>query len=152
MFYTCFDFNLQKFRKYTLQLKIKSIPFAVTPRWFDLKILSLCCPSRYPPTKKTMLYLTMAAFFLVIAILLRLAVWWSTFGSIHCRAFAECEPFGLLPSDTWTNVKTTTWGSVIGSQRQNPKHRTSGGIWMPKERDKHLGWNFLQMLWCYLIL
>ena len=36
MFYICFDFNLQKFRKYTV--KIKSIPFAVTPGWFDLKI------------------------------------------------------------------------------------------------------------------
>ena len=130
MFYICFDFNLQKFRKYTV--KIKSIPFAVPPRCLISRFIFVL-PKSISTYQENYALPDHGCLFLVIAILLRLAVWWSTFGSIHCRAFAECEPFGLLPSDTWTNVKTLGILSHhlrfgIWIPTTYPKHRTSGGM------------------------
>ena len=112
---------------------------------------SLCCPSRYPPTKKTMLYLTMAAFFLSLP-----SFWGWLFDDPRLdQSIAEpLQSVNHLAFSPQTLGQTSKTLDILSHHLRfgiwipttYPKHRTSGGIWMPKERDKHLGWNFLQML------
>ncbi len=127
-------------RKYTV--KILHQFHCCDSRWLISRFI-LCCPSWYPPTKK---YAPWPLLPCQLAIApLRLAVWWSTFGPIHCWAFAECEPFGLLSSDTWTNA--TRVQKSLGGNFLHMAHLISTGWKLSK-----LPWfQVLTCLWVFFL-